>query len=254
MKVFLSHKWQDKKTVKSIKSHLEKAFIKCWLDEEQVEGGVSLHSKLINAIDDCDILVAFISEQYLDSIPCVEEFKHARISQKRIIVYLIGDATAIKNKAKEKNITEISSNLSQNVYKTVDEYKLDVAAQNLLSDIQANEKIKFDPITTITIGDTKLQHIQIKHDNNLDDDFLSHWKFDAKDFLCCDSTDLNVIKRDMPVAISGRSPQWLIAHLVIGFANNRDVFIYNNISQAFIGVYSCSKNDNVVGRVLPYTI
>jgi hypothetical protein len=252
MKVFLSHKWQDKKTVKIIKSHLEKAFIKCWLDEEQVEGGVSLHSKLINAIDDCDILVAFISEQYLNSIPCVEEFKHARISQKRIIIYLIGDSVAIKNKAKEKNITEISSNLSQNVYKTVDEYKLDVAAQNLLSDIQANEKIKFKPITTISVGDTKLQHIHIEHDN-LEDDFLSHWQFDVKDFLCHTSTDLNVIKTDIPVAISARSPQWLIAHLVIGFANNRDVFIYNNVSKAFIGVYACSKNATL-GRVLPFNI
>ncbi len=252
MKVFLSHKRQNKNTVKSIKSHLEKAFIKCWLDEEQIEGGAILHQKLINAIDDCDILVAFVCERYLDSAPCIEEFRYARLAQKRIIIYLIGDADTIKNKAKANNITEITVNLAQNIYKHVNEYDLDATAKSLLADIQTDEKIKFKPIEIITIGDKKLQHIHIEHDT-LDDDFLSKWQFDAKDFLCQTSTDDNLIKMDIPVAFSGRSPQWLIAHLVVGFANNRDVFIYNNVSKAFIGVYSCSKKNNL-GAVLPYNL
>ncbi len=117
MKVFLSHKRQNKNTVKSIKSHLEKAFIKCWLDEEQIEGGAILHQKLINAIDDCDILVAFVCERYLDSAPCIEEFRYAKAINKHIIVYTVGDADTIKNKAKANNISEITEIWEKNIHK-----------------------------------------------------------------------------------------------------------------------------------------
>jgi hypothetical protein len=43
-KVFISHKLEDKSTAIKIKSQLEKCFVCCWLDKDDLIGGQNLNN------------------------------------------------------------------------------------------------------------------------------------------------------------------------------------------------------------------
>lgn len=82
MKVFISHSSKDKKFVRHLKDCLLENTIETWLDEDQLEFGDSLVTKLENALDETSHLVIILSPASIESDWVKFELKKALINQK----------------------------------------------------------------------------------------------------------------------------------------------------------------------------
>ena len=53
--VFISYNWDNKPEVLKLKKELEKNDISCWMDEEQIYGGLQLHKKIAEGITNAKV-------------------------------------------------------------------------------------------------------------------------------------------------------------------------------------------------------
>lgn len=82
MKVFISHSSRDKSFVRFLKDSLLANSIDTWLDEDQLELGDSLVTKLQDALDDSSHLLIVLSPASIDSDWVQFELKKALINSK----------------------------------------------------------------------------------------------------------------------------------------------------------------------------
>ena len=80
-RVFLSHSSKDKPYVRSLKKRLEARGIESWLDEAELRTGDSLGSKISEAIQNSDAVVAVLSEASVGSRWVNEELRQAMARQ-----------------------------------------------------------------------------------------------------------------------------------------------------------------------------
>ncbi|XP_052759659.1 uncharacterized protein LOC128202664 [Mya arenaria] len=77
----------EKSDPRVVKSFLENQGVSCWLDVEQT-GGVGLFHSIAEGLKDAEVMVAFVSDQYVMSKNCVMEFRYS-LTTKRIPVILV---------------------------------------------------------------------------------------------------------------------------------------------------------------------
>nr|WP_315166508.1 toll/interleukin-1 receptor domain-containing protein [uncultured Flavobacterium sp.] len=82
MKVFISHSSTDKKFVRTLKDCLLENSIETWFDEDQLDLGDSLVSKLENALDNSSHLVIVLSPSSIESDWVKYELKKAVINER----------------------------------------------------------------------------------------------------------------------------------------------------------------------------
>ncbi|MDX1912597.1 MAG: CRISPR-associated protein Csx3 [Saprospiraceae bacterium] len=139
--------------------------------------------------------------------------------------------------------------LKNNLAIEFDPYNPSVAFEKIAKAVHLGEAVWFQPIIEKTVGGQKLQIIEFEHAGTIPSDLFKSWDVRLDDFVSITDSDNRPIKRNIPVAIGGRGPIWFYAHLVIPFANNREVFIFNS-SGEYICAYARRDQASMLGTVL----
>jgi len=253
-KVFLSHCSKDKQIVLRVRDYLRKSFLDAWLDEEAMSGGERIIEDVLPAIQQSRYFVLFISNHYLNSTWCNQELSEAmnlnRTRKNVIIPVLLENESNLQFDAKEAiNGMLIRSIIQQVKYIKYDIYNPEPYIESIANACWKNEPVKFDPIQTKNIGGATVQIINFQLQQQvLPDDFLKNWDINILKFRLPEKNMTPIIQENIPVAFLGRAPNWLYAYLSIPFKNLNDVFLYNNVSESYICVYS--KNDKILGKAL----
>ncbi len=88
---FISYCWAQKERVKVIKSTPEDHGIRCWMDEQQMEGGSSLFQEIDESISASEVVISCLSPEYAKSVNCNREVLLATDRQKAPIPVIISD-------------------------------------------------------------------------------------------------------------------------------------------------------------------
>lgn len=81
-KIFFSYSWNDADCVRPLAARCE-AFADVWIDVKNLQGAHWLYHKIVQAIDDTDVMVVCISESYLKSDNCEKEILLVRSGKER---------------------------------------------------------------------------------------------------------------------------------------------------------------------------
>lgn len=84
---FLSHKTKEKPLMRTFENGLRFLGYDTWLDTSDMPVGASMVGALKTSIDNCDCLIAWLTEDYLQSDYCKAELIYARKSGKIIIPF-----------------------------------------------------------------------------------------------------------------------------------------------------------------------
>ena len=74
-KVFISYTWKNKKEVTKIVKMLREIGISIWIDEKDIAGGDNIYESMLRGIQECDIALLIISNDYKLSNPATTELK-----------------------------------------------------------------------------------------------------------------------------------------------------------------------------------
>ena len=86
--IFVSYAHKDEQTVKPLIQKLMNMRYRIWYDEG-IDPGTEWDENIANHIENCDAVVAFLSENYLASENCRDELNFARdLNKERLLVYL----------------------------------------------------------------------------------------------------------------------------------------------------------------------
>ncbi len=91
---FISYCWAQKDKAKSIRRALESEGIKCWMDENQMEGGDMLFEEIDDGISASEVVVSCLSPEYSKSVNCNREFLLASDRKKATIPVILEDLEA----------------------------------------------------------------------------------------------------------------------------------------------------------------
>lgn len=83
---FLSHKSKDKPLMRTFRNGLKFLGYQTWLDEEDMPMG-NLEGGLKVAVENCDCFVAWLNQEYFESVYCKGELLHARRNGKIILPF-----------------------------------------------------------------------------------------------------------------------------------------------------------------------
>ena len=252
-RVFISHKSEEKSHAKKLKAYLESCFVTCWLDESDLQAGDQLTGEILKAINESQCLVAMVSERFLDSRVCQLEFDYA-FRQKtkdnyKIIIITIGDRQKIIEKAKQKGLFQLVYLLEGDICKEYDQYDPIQTFKAVGNAITEFDSIKFNALKNQVIDGQPLQVIEILAPD-VPADVFKNINLGIEDFISEFDNDDKPVRRNLPVALTGRTAAWVYAHIAMSFYNKRDVFIYNQHS-GFICIYFLKSNkDRFQGKVL----
>jgi len=253
MQVFISHKSQDKKEAIFIKEYLERCFIKTWLDKDDLKGGDALSGKFLRGIKG-NTTIAFIGESYASSDWCRNEFTTAYAEKIRgrgdLIAVLIGDVSKIKSSVKSAKFDELETMLEDYKYLEYDIYHREKSCAEIAKTVQKDNPIRFRPIENIIVQGKTLQFIDFSTDTNIPLEVFQTWDCNFDNFMDHNNEGNKPIKKDIPVAIFGKGPCWLYAHLSIPFCNKNEVYIYNEPSGKYFCIYARATNKNLLGEIL----
>lgn len=86
--IFVSYSHRDTKSVLSVLAELQQHGFRIWYDEG-IEPGTDWDDFIAQKIEDCGLVLSFISKNYIDSNNCKDELNFARdLDKKRLLVYL----------------------------------------------------------------------------------------------------------------------------------------------------------------------
>lgn len=117
-KVFISYTWKNKKEVTKIVKMLREIGISIWIDEKDIAGGDHIYESMFRGIQECDIALLIISNDYKLSYPATSELRT-----------VIGEIVNRKKKWKilkldDVNLDEIFPSLNHYKYYTWNDRKL----------------------------------------------------------------------------------------------------------------------------------
>ena len=116
MKIFISYKQKDKDFARDLTTKLLKEDnideVFNFKSEECLLPGVEWRNDIRKHIGDCDVLIAVITQEYLQSDMCCKEFIGAFYSNKRVIPIMIGKVP----KLKECNLKDEISQLQHIIF------------------------------------------------------------------------------------------------------------------------------------------
>ena len=95
MAVFISYSSRDKVLLEKVVKALRQAHEQVWFDEE-LSGGEAWWRKILEQIRDCDVFIAALSKNSLDSKPCVAEVQYAQALGKPILPVHIGPMVSMR--------------------------------------------------------------------------------------------------------------------------------------------------------------
>jgi len=253
--VFLSHSSKDKRLILKVNEYMQRSLIETWLDVSNIRPGTNIWENINSGIRQNRYFMPFLSTNYCESLPCMDELskaygRHVKGEVKLIPILLCDDKESeLYSFSSEK--TEMIKDIIENIkYVEFDSNNKEQSLKDVIDAIWLHELVRFNPIENIEINGQKLQLLQLQlATKELPSTFLETWGFRIDEFFSDNDKDDKPIKTNIPVAFNGSGPNWLITYLTIPFKNQRTVFVYNNPSKAYFCSYSEDKS--MIGKVLP---
>ena len=88
--LFISYQWDSKGLVHHIVNELkEKYGQKIWIDENELIAGTDLHTHIQNGINDSELILAFVTKKYCESLSCIQEIKYSNRTNKKILFVVL---------------------------------------------------------------------------------------------------------------------------------------------------------------------
>ncbi|KAJ1550539.1 hypothetical protein HK096_006365, partial [Nowakowskiella sp. JEL0078] len=99
--IFISYSWKNSSSASSgnstvgktdprkIAQFLERNGFKVWLDDQQLTGGSPLYSRIFDALQQCKLVIACVSSEYVQSDICRCELQYARTRLRRQIIPVV---------------------------------------------------------------------------------------------------------------------------------------------------------------------
>lgn len=117
-KIFVSYSWENKDIVRKFVQCLEEEGLNIWIDYKSIDYGENIFESILNGIDDCDIVLAFISEDYKKSL----------MAKKELISFF---KNVVEGKKRWK-IIKLDSVNPNDIYYTLGDYKyFDMVNENI---------------------------------------------------------------------------------------------------------------------------
>lgn len=256
-RVFISHKHQEKQIAKELKKHLNSCFIHTWLDEDGLEGGQNLSSKILQSLNEYPIFICLLSERYLTSDYCKMEFAYASDlkikGRAKIIPVILGERPKLLELAKRSGLHEIARTLEFDTCITYDIYDPSKNLKQISEAIVSGDSIWFEPIRVETIDGVEIQIIEIQTIPNVPSEVLLTWDYDLESFMANSLKDEDLpIKFGLPVGLFNFKINWLTATVAIYFKNRRDLFIYGQHIGYICAHYLKPNETRYKGKVLTY--
>jgi hypothetical protein len=95
MGVFVSYSSRDGAALAQVTAALRRAHIGAWLDEE-LTGGEAWWNAILEQIRGCDVFIAALSKNYLESKPCQAELRYAQDLDRPILPVQIGPLDSMR--------------------------------------------------------------------------------------------------------------------------------------------------------------
>ena len=92
--IFLSYQRDLQDKVFLLKKFLERLNFTVWIDDEQLRAGRNLTNQLVNGIDECDLVVCCVNQQYCMSQNCKKKITYADYKRKTIIPVMFENLTS----------------------------------------------------------------------------------------------------------------------------------------------------------------
>jgi hypothetical protein len=93
--VFISYSSRDRERLENLLSALRRADERIWFDDE-LGGGDVWWQKILERIRDCEVFVFALSDESLESKPCLTELRYAQALQKPILPVQIGPVESMR--------------------------------------------------------------------------------------------------------------------------------------------------------------
>ena len=95
MGVFVSYSSREGAALAQVTAALRRAHIQAWLDEE-LTGGEAWWNAILEQIRGCDVFIAALSKNYLESKPCQAELRYAQELDRPILPVQIGPLDSMR--------------------------------------------------------------------------------------------------------------------------------------------------------------
>jgi serine/threonine kinase PknH len=95
MGVFVSYSSRDRAALAQVTAALRRAHIEAWLDEE-LTGGEAWWNAILDQVRGCDVFIAALSKNYLESKPCQAELRYAQELDRPILPVQIGPLDSMR--------------------------------------------------------------------------------------------------------------------------------------------------------------
>jgi serine/threonine kinase PknH len=95
MGVFVSYSSRERAALAPVTAALRRAHIDAWLDEE-LTGGEAWWNAILEQIRGCDVFIAALSKNYLESKPCQAELRYAQDLDRPILPVQIGPLDSMR--------------------------------------------------------------------------------------------------------------------------------------------------------------
>jgi hypothetical protein len=95
MTLFISYSSRDHAALEKVRAALKRARLQVWLDEE-LSGGEAWWNTILEEIRGCDVFIAALSKNYLESKPCQAELHYAQALHRPILPVQIGPLDSMR--------------------------------------------------------------------------------------------------------------------------------------------------------------
>ncbi len=95
MALFISYSSRDAAALAPVSAALHRAHIEAWLDEE-LTGGEAWWNAILEQIRSCEVFIAALSKNYLESKPCQAELRYAQELNRPILPVQIGPLDSMR--------------------------------------------------------------------------------------------------------------------------------------------------------------
>ena len=239
---FLSHSWKDKRIVLQVEAFLHRCLIDTWLDAHDAPGGGNLAEEINLGLNRSNYYVLFVSSNSLRSDWCYSELTtvQPRVvrGETKLIPVLLDEWNELPWSSLPANRQAMFQNVLQSVVRVpFDTYNPEEGVRRVAEAIRAHETVRLGPVREETIEGQRVQIIEIQmKEARISTDLLATWRFNMLDFVAERAEENKPIKVGLPVAFTGRAPNWLYTYLTIPFKNLRDVYVYNTDANAYVCV------------------
>lgn len=261
MQVFISHRSKDKPEAEKIKDYLQRCFIKTWLDKDELKVGDELTSSFLSGIEG-NVTLALLSEEYIDSDWCREEFmisynQWVRKKGEIFPVVMGNDALAerIYEKAKQTNFSELTSVMNRLKYILYDKNYFEKSCNEIAEAVQRNNPIRMQPIRLVEVEGKKMQFLSYEFDRHppVPTTVFQAWQTNTSDFIDFKKDGSLPLREDMPLIIPLKGTGWMQTYFLMPLAGKFVVYFYiapeNSDTVELLCVYAPEHNRALVGSV-----